>query len=256
MGHGLPWDSRQEGGHLDLEDTVTRTRLVHDLADLIAMVDRSHPVRVAIDGVDAAGKTMLADELVQLLEDRGRAVLRASIDGFHRTRDERYRRGLDSPEGYYYDSFDYEALRSLLLLPLGPGGSRNYQRACFDFRSNEPVEEPPRHAPLDSVLLFDGVFLLRPELEDCWDYRVFLAVDFEETVRRASMRDQPLFGSESAALQRYWTRYVPGQKLYLKEAQPQERADVIVENTDISHPRLLVRNYPRPREEMALEGMA
>ncbi len=230
---------------------MTRARLIHQLADLIAMVDRPHPVRVAVDGVDAAGKTMLADELVQPLEDRGRTVIRASIDGFLRPREERYRRGADSPEGYYYDSFDYESLRSQLLLPLGPGGSRLYRRASFDFLANEALDEPVRYAPLDSVLLFDGVFLLRPELEDCWDYRVFLAVDFEVAVRRAAMRDQPLFGLERATLERYWKRHVPGQRLYLQEARPQERADVEVENTDIACPRLLVRNYPRVCEESA-----
>jgi hypothetical protein len=34
-----------------------------------------HPVRVAVDGVDAAGKTSLADELVGPLAARGRTVL-------------------------------------------------------------------------------------------------------------------------------------------------------------------------------------
>lgn len=237
-GHG------EKGTSVEGEGTVSRARLVRRLADLIAAVNRSHPVRVAIDGVDAAGKTTLASELVEPLEDRRRAVLRASIDGFHRPREVRYRRGVDSPEGYYYDSFDYEALRAALLVPLGPGGNRQYRRASFDFRSDEPVDEPLRYAPLDSVLLFDGVFLLRPELADCWDFRIFLAVDFGETVRRASQRDQPLFGSESAALERYWRRYVPGQRLYLEAVRPQEQAEVVVENTDPDHPRLFLRNPP------------
>jgi len=49
-------------------------------------------VRTAIDGPDAAGKTTLADELAVALRERGRDVIRASIDGFHRPRRERYRR--------------------------------------------------------------------------------------------------------------------------------------------------------------------
>jgi uridine kinase len=31
----------------------------------------------------------------------------------------------------------------------------------------------------NAILLFDGVFLLRPELDTLWDYRVFVSVDFE-----------------------------------------------------------------------------
>jgi hypothetical protein len=34
----------------------------------------------------------------------------------------------------------------------------------------------------DVVLVFDGVFLLRPQLNDAWDLRIFLKVDFQETL--------------------------------------------------------------------------
>jgi len=51
----------------------------------------------------------------------GREVVRASIDSFHRPRGERYRRGLDSSEGYYRDSHDLKALKDRLLTPFGRG---------------------------------------------------------------------------------------------------------------------------------------
>lgn len=56
---------------------------------------RHHGVlRVAITGVDGAGKTQLADELVPLMIGRvGLSVIRSSIDGFHNPRVIRYRRG-------------------------------------------------------------------------------------------------------------------------------------------------------------------
>ena len=34
----------------------------------------------------------------------------------------------------------------------------------------------------DAVPVFDGVFLLRPQLNDAWDLRIFLEVDFQETL--------------------------------------------------------------------------
>ena len=37
-------------------------------------------------------------------------------------------------------------------------------------------------APPDAVPVFDGVFLLRPQLNDAWDLRIFLEVDFQETL--------------------------------------------------------------------------
>ena len=218
--------------------TPERERSLQALAGLILAVDRPHPVRVAIDGPDAAGKTILADELVPLVEASGRPVVRASIDGFHRPRPERYARGPESPEGYFHDLFDYPTLRAALLEPLGPGGSREFRRRVFDFRIDAPVTVPVETAADDAVLLFDGVFLLRPELFDLWDFSVFVDAPFEETQRRAAQRDVALFGEEGAVRRRYAARYIPGQRLYLAEAHPQEKASVVVDNEDPDQPRL------------------
>src|SRR5205085_6534089 len=157
---------------------MPRQKVLQQLADIIVSFKHSRSLRVAIDGIDAAGKTALADELTPLIERQGRPVIRASIDGFHRLRQERYRRGHDSPEGYYEDSFDYAGLREVLLIPLGPHGTRRYRSAVFDIRADAPIQTKEEVAPLNAILLFDGVFLLRPELEDMWDYRIFINVDF------------------------------------------------------------------------------
>lgn len=169
------------------------------LADRIHSTKRPHPVRVAIDGAAAAGQTMLADELVEPLVARGRPVIRASIDGFHRARAHRYRRGTDSPEGYFLDSFDHDAILANLLRPLGPGGSLRFRTAVFDHRSDRAASARERTARRRAVLVFDGVFLLRPELNDAWDFRVFLAADFDVTLRRAVQRDQALFGGRGGS---------------------------------------------------------
>jgi uridine kinase len=217
-----------------------RRDVLERLATLLLEVRRDHPLRVAIDGPDAAGKTVLADEFADLLSGE-RPVIRAGIDGFHNPRELRYRRGPDSPEGYFLDSFDYEALRTLLLDPLGPRGSRRYRRAVFDFRSDSEHTGPAEEAPPDAVLLFDGVFLLRPELRSCWDFSVFVDVDFEETLRRAETRDRDLFGGAEAVRERYQTRYIPGQQLYFARCAPREIADVIVRNTNPSAPEIVAR---------------
>ncbi|MBN1218840.1 MAG: uridine kinase [Anaerolineae bacterium] len=202
-------------------------------------IKRPHPIRVAIDGVDAAGKTNLADELVQPVQDQGRPVIRASIDGFHNPQAIRHQRGSISPEGYYFDSFDYQAVKSLLLEPLGPQGNRQYQTAMFSFRADAPILSQIRTAHPESILLFDGVFLLRPELSNCWDYKIFVDITFENSVARASRRDQMLFGTAEAVIARYQQRYVPGQHLYLQSCRPKERADVVVDNNNFLNPTLI-----------------
>lgn len=219
-----------------------RERVLARLAAFIAGVD-AYPARVAVDGPDAAGKTTLADELAPLVEAHGRPVIRASIDGFHRPRRERYGRGGGSPEGYYLDSFDYPALRRVLLEPLGPGGNRRFRRAVFDYRADAPVQRPVEVAPREAILLFDGVFLARPELAECWDLHVYVSVTADESVRRAAERDVALFGSAEAVRAGYRARYVPGQELYRKAVRPEEIADVVVDNNDPTRPR--VRRAPR-----------
>lgn len=210
---------------------VCDTGGVRELLELILARRPAHPLRVAIDGPDAAGKTTLADTLAARLAGR-RPTVRASIDGFHHPRERRYRRGPLSPEGYYHDAFDFEAVRRLVLLPLGPGGDRWYRPAIFDYRTDTALDAPAQRAPAGAVLLFDGVFLQRPELRDHWDLRVFVAVSPEVALRRALVRDRALFGDADVVRQRYRDRYLPGQRLYREQCAPAERADIVIDTSD------------------------
>jgi len=216
---------------------MTRSGCLDQLATIIAAVRLDHPTRVAIDGVDGVGKTRLADELATPLARTGRQIIRASVDGFHRPRADRYRRGADSPEGYFRDSFDHAALKAALLDPLGPGGTRRVRTAIFDHRADRAVDVPDQTAAADAILLFDGVFLQRPELADSWDVRIWVEAPFEVTVSRAVRRDAG--GADEAAVEaKYQRRYVPGQILYLTQCAPKEAAHVVVNNTDFDHPEL------------------
>lgn len=223
----------------DLQRCLPRALLIQQTANHIASLKCAHPIRVAIDGVDAAGKTTFANELAKPLVKLGGHVIRASLDGFHNPRIIRYRRGENSPEGYFFDSFDYDALKRYLLEPLGPGGSLRYHTSRFDFRSDALVNSPQYRAHSDSILLLDGVFLLRPELVECWDFTVFLDVNFDVAVERASQRDHTLFGSAENVKQRCWKRYVPGQRIYLRTCRPKESADIIIDNNDPVKPRVM-----------------
>lgn len=99
-----------------------RHQSLEQLAERVANIQRPHPVRVGIDGIENSGKTTLADELAPHIEARGRHVIRATVDLFHAPRAVRYRQGRESAQGYYEDSFDYEKFQERLLTPLGPNG--------------------------------------------------------------------------------------------------------------------------------------
>lgn len=213
---------------------MERQALLRQVADAVLRLPVAGVLRVAVDGVDGAGKTHFADELAHTLQPSGRPLIRASVDGFHNPRAVRYRRGRSSPEGFFRDSYDYAKLKEVLLDPLSPGGSRRFRRAAFDHANDAPVEAPLEEALSGSILIFDGIFLHRPELRGYWDYSVFLEVGFEVSIPRGAQRG-PGYGSPDPHAESN-RRYVEGQKLYLSECNPKAHASVVINNENLADP--------------------
>lgn len=138
------------------DTSVPRTALLRYLADRIVEIGA---VRVGVDGVDGAGKTVFADALADVLQAAGREAVPVSVDGFHQPRALRYQRGRLSPEGFWLDSYDYTRLRADVLEPAASGGSRTYRSAIRDVASDTPVDVEPVTAGPGAVLVVDGIFL-------------------------------------------------------------------------------------------------
>ncbi|MET9270740.1 uridine kinase [Kribbella sp. NPDC003557] len=216
-----------------------RAEVLGELADAVLAVDRWHPVRVGIDGCSAAGKTSLGDELAAVVRGRtGREVVRVGIDYFKRAPELRTGYPVDSAESYYFEMYDYDAIRERLLVPLGPGGDRRYISGLRDSSAAVVLDVPVRTAAADAVLVADGAFLQRPELQGCWDLLIYVHVSFETVLRRGIERDQQWMSSAAAAEQRYSTRYIPGEQLYVDQVRPAECADLVIDNENPAAPIL------------------
>lgn len=202
------------------------------VAEFVAAVDRPHPIRVAIDGRTASGKTTIADELAHELNRIGRATIRTSIDGFHRPKCDRYARGRYSPEGYYFDARDLDAIRRLLLEPLGPGGTLTYRTASFDLETDLPIIAPTHRAGQRDILIVDGTFLQRAELQDAWEVVVFVDVDEETAAERGASRDAIQLGGREAAEALYRDRYAPAFEIYERLSLPLQKANIAFDNRD------------------------
>ena len=198
-------------------------------------------VRVGIDGVDGSGKTTFADALAEHLRATGRDVVRIRADDFLNTRAVRHRRGRDSPEGFFLDSYDVPRLRLDVLDPFSPSGSGRYRDSALDLAADLPLDPPWQQAPHGAVLVLDGMFLHRDELAGEWDVSVLLDVPFSETLRRMAARD----GSPSDPAHPSMRRYVEGQRLYLGTCDPSSRADLVVDNTDVTDPQVVRRHARR-----------
>lgn len=197
---------------------------------------------VGVDGRSGAGKSTFADELTARLTARGRVVVRSTTDSFHRPREERLLRGPTSGEGYYLDSHQLDVIVDELLFPFAHGADE-VRTAAFDEPSDAPVDEVVP-VPAAAVLVFDGLFLQRPELNGYWNMTVFL----DANERREREWLEFLFGGlpdddvERAAeldarlVRARWPRYRDGWRTYVDVVHPASVATVVVDNNDLQAP--------------------
>jgi uridine kinase len=211
-------------GNPDPIRTPARDALLRTIAREVLGVRPDKRTCVGIDGQAGAGKSTFADELAQRLEAAGRPVVRSTTDSFHNPRAVRYRRGRTSAEGYYRDSHDLGSIRELLMDPFLAGTA--IRVAVFDETSDRPVDVSPQLPPKAAVLVFDGLFIHRPELRRYWDYSIYL----DASTRKPPASDPQLGGLAA--------RYVGGWRLYVDECDPASLATRVVDNSDWASPAL------------------
>jgi uridine kinase len=215
-----------------------RARAVARIAEIVSEQVLTHPTRVAVDGVSAAGKSTLAAELVVAVAAGGRPAVHLSMDGYHHPRERRYRQGRRSATGYYDDAFDFSAFAEQVLIPLGPSGDRRYRERIRDLATDEPIEEPPREVAADGLVIVDGSFLQRPELFEHWDQRIFVDTSLAVARARGVARDAGQLGGRAEAESLYDERYHAAARIYLGAVRPHERATLVVQNDDPANPQL------------------
>lgn len=186
--------------------------LLARLADAIADCRPDRRARIAVDGVDGAGKTTLADALAPL-------------------------GGKYSPDGFYLDSYDYDSFHRLLLEPFSAGGSGRYAAKRFDLDNDRPFDLNLQQAAPTAALIVDGIFLHRPELRSCWDLSIFLTVDFDVSLPRGAARGRSFDAIDPTSPPHQ--RYVGGQKRYLAECTPDQQADIVIDYNDLQAPVIL-----------------
>src|SRR5262245_21888031 len=213
-----------------------RTSLLEKVAARV-LASGDGRLRVGIDGPTASGKTSFGHELAQEISRAGRPVLRASLDDFKKPWRERHLYDRESGEGYYRNAFDYPTVTRLLLDPASPAGSGECALCSIDPLTQLDHSSVITRAAHDDVLIVDGVFAFRPEINDHWDYRIWLAVDQDTSLQRGAQRDRDWAGSAAEALHR--DRYLAAERLYIDEVDPIRLADIVIDNATFRRPRIL-----------------
>ena len=219
--------------------SAERTALIKTMARNVAALGEGR-LRVAVDGLTGAGKTSFGHELAAALHGQGRSTMRASMDDFKHPWRHAREHGYDrlSGEGYYRNAYDFSSARDLLLGPAGPAGTGEVTLCGHDPLTGIDHRDTKVSVPAGAILIVDSVFAFRPEYNDCWEYRIWLDVDPETALRRGIARDSAAEGAgEAARLHR--DRYHAAEMIYLAEVDPRSLADLIIDNRDFKHPRIL-----------------
>lgn len=209
-----------------------------ELLHEIRQVQPGQRALVAIDGMDGAGKTVLAGELVRLAAaDGGRPVSQVSIDGFHNPREVRYANGR-GPESFFRSSYNYASLLRSVVEPYKLGHA--VVPSVWDVFADAPTGAAPIDLAPDGLLLIEGIFLHRRELAGYWDASVWVDVPFSVSVPRGNDRFAAEYDPDPDAESN--SRYVGGQRLYFDECAPWTKATWVFDNRDLDHPTLTKRS--------------
>lgn len=139
------------------------------------------------------------------------------------------------PVCYYRQTFDWQRLLSILR-PIKGNGELDVGMQLLDLETDVYSVDKHYHVIAESFVLVEGVFLFQPELLPYLDLKIFLQISQEECLRRVAQRDGYLFGDAESIRDRYLTKYLPGEAIYLNECGPEVLADLLINNESPASP--------------------
>lgn len=196
---------------------------------------KDQPIVVGLSGVDTSGKTHFTSDLTHFLRYSGFEVQEIRLDDFHNPRNIRYA-GDDEVENYLSRSFDLGTLTSKVLAPIRLG-MLDISLTMLNLHTDTYSVTRRYHIDENTIVLLEGVFLFRQELQPYIDFKIFLHVPFDEVWERVRKRDVPLYGE--GILEKYSSKYIPAQEQYLSEYPPEEVADLIINNQNYMRPEII-----------------
>ncbi len=192
--------------------------------------EKDKPVRVAINGIEGTGKTVFAKKLTNYLNAIHINAIHISIDGFHFNQEIRYQQGRDSAKGYYENSYDEMTFVQKVLLS-SQTDRPHYTLASHDLKTDRYLNLAPIYIEQKTVIITDGAYLFKPNYIEHWDLKIYLRTNFEIALKRGIKRDEKQLGGFEATKEKYKQRYHKASKMYLRENEPEARADIVIDNT-------------------------
>jgi uridine kinase len=199
---------------------------------------KEKPIRIAINGIEGTGKTIMAEKLTEYLNSENTKAIQVSIDGFHFNKEVRYKQGRDSAKGYYENSYDEIAFVEKVLKS-SQTEFPNYTIATHDLETDEYLSLEPIELKNNTVLVTDGAYLFKPNYRNHWDLKIYLKTSFEIAMNRGIERDKSSLGGIDLTKEKYEKRYHKSSRRYLTENEPEKIADIIIDNSDFNNLKII-----------------
>ena len=170
-------------------------------------IPTNKPYLIGIDGLAGSGKTTFLTKLVQVLENASLKVTVISMDRsiWKEIRTEACRESRFDPErDSVGEDYDWRRLKLEVLVPLREG-------------------KTPVGLPRGQVMVVEGCFSLRNELQEFYKLKIFTDVPRDMALIRAIDRD----GEE----ERYWYEnyWRQEENLYIRTHDPMRRAELVID---------------------------
>ncbi len=203
--------------------------LVERVAQATEALRKQRSLLVAISGIDASGKGVLAARLAAALEKRGLGVALIGLDAWHRPQTMRLSHH-NAAEHFYRHAFRWDELFDLLIDPLVQKRSIELETKLIEVAQDNFYTHAYKFRDIDAVLL-EGTFLSKKEFRDRYDLAFWVECSFEAALARALRRNQEGL-PEQQIIDDYERIYFPAQRIHLAEDNPKGSADLIYLNEE------------------------
>lgn len=185
-----------------------------DLAkEIRKIVERKGIALVAIDGCGGSGKSTLAEVLRDHMNGEATIVHK---DEFYLPSKQREAKTDENEIGSY---FDWSRLLHQVIMPIRNGMEGYYQK--YNWEKDELSEW--ERVPKASAIIIEGVYSLRKELFNYYDYTVWVETPYTTRLLRGVQRD-------GEHMRHMWEDvWMPAEQQYVEKEKPNSRATLIID---------------------------
>jgi uridine kinase len=189
-------------------------------------VTKDKSLLVAISGIDGSGKGYITEKLVTDINDKGVNAISINIDAWLTIPEIRY--NPENPgEHFYHYGFRFDDMFTMLIDPLRENRQINLTTELTG-QFGIPVNQTYNFQDVD-VILLEGIFLLKRELQVNYDLSFWIECSFETALKRALQRNQEGLPPE-LIVRDYEIIYFPAQRFHFAMDDPQSVVDGIYVN--------------------------